>query len=263
MKKLTTLSLIIAIMMSLGACKTKHPKNQWIPLFNGKDLTNWRVKIRGYAVDENFGNTFRVEDGLLKVRYDQYKEFGRRFGHIFYDESFSHYKLRVEYRIVGEQVKGGPGWAFKNSGIMLHGQPPATMTHNQDFPASLEVQLLGGNGRDDRPTSNLCTPGMHVHFNGELVKKHCIPADAPTFHDEKWVTAEVEVRGDKILKHIVNGDVVLAYTEPVLDDSFGTFEKLKEFYGGVAVKKGYISLQSESHPIDFRKVEIMILDEEK
>ena len=141
---------------------------EWMQLFNGKDLEGWTPKITGHELGENFGNTFRVEDGVLKVCYDQYEEFGGRFGHLFYKEQFSSYVLRVEYRFVGEQISKGPGWAFRNSGVMIHGQPPESMRVDQQFPVSIEVQLLGGSGEGERTTANLCTPGTHVEMDGKL-----------------------------------------------------------------------------------------------
>ena len=103
-------------------------QEHWIALFNGKDLSGWRPKIAGHELDDNFANTFRVEGGLLKVVYDGYEDFGGRFGHLFYEREFAHYRLRVEYRFVGTQVPGAPEWALRNSGVMLHGQAAETMT---------------------------------------------------------------------------------------------------------------------------------------
>jgi hypothetical protein len=235
------------------------PKNgKWIQLFNGKDLNDWKVKIQGYDLGDNFGNTFRVEDGLMKVSYEKYDSFARRFGHIHYKQPFSNYIIRVEYRFTGEQATDGPGWAFRNSGIMVHGQDPATMRKDQDFPVSIEVQLLGGKGTGNRTTSNLCTPGTNVVMNDKLIKRHCIPSNSKTYHGDQWVTAVVEVRGDKVIKHILDGKVVLEYTKPQLDERDKDGKKLikdgKKLLGG-----GYISLQSESHPVEFRKVELMEL----
>ncbi len=232
---------------------------QWEPLFNGKDLNGWIPKIRGYPLGENFGDTFRVEDGVLKVAYDAYDTFDGRFGHLFYKQPYSHYRLRVEYRFTGEQVPGGPGWAFRNSGIMIHGQDPNTMGVNQDFPVSIEVQLLGGNGKDERPTANLCTPGTNVVMNDTLITRHCTNSRSDTFHGNQWVTVEIEVWGNDIIQHFVNGTLVLEYEKPQLDENDDDAKKLikdgdKMLYGGS------ISLQSESHPVEFRKVEILSLD---
>jgi hypothetical protein len=234
---------------------------EWIQLFNGRNLEGWTPKIRYSDCGENYSNTFRVEDGMIKVRYDGggYDEFGERFGHLFYKDSFSHYIIRVEYRFVGDQCPGGPGWATRNSGIMVHGQTPESMTKDQDFPVSIEVQLLGGNGKDKRTTGNLCTPGTHVVMDGKLVKRHCTNSTSQTYHGEQWVTAEVEVRGDKVIRHRINGELVLEYDAPQLDDGDRN-AKLITNMPGVLLKSGTISLQSESHPCDFRKVELLVLD---
>ena len=234
----------------------------WIQLFNGKDLEGWTPKIRYQEFGEDPKNTFRVEDGVIKVGYENYDEFGESFGHLFYKTPYSHYRIRVEYRFTGDQLKGGPGWAFRNSGIMVHGQDPATMALDQEFPVSIEVQLLGGDGKKERTTANLCTPGTHVFMDGELVSKHCTSSTSNTYHGDDWVTVEVEVRGNEIIKHIMDGETVLEYTTPVLDEGDKNAAPLIEKAGGdVALKTGTISLQSESHPVEFRKVELQILED--
>lgn len=238
---------------------------EWIQLFNGKDLEGWIPKIRYHELGVNYGNTFRVEDGLLKVRYDadKYPMYDERFGHIFYEQPYSHYRLRVEYRFVGEQCPGGPGWATRNSGMMLHCEDPKLMTVDQDFPASIEYQLLGGNGKDERSTANLCTPGTNVFLGGKLFTPHCTSSTSKTYHGEQWVTAEVEVHGSGVVKHMMDGKVVLEYSQSQLDPADAHSAKLIEARGGkLLLEDGYISLQSESHPIDFRKVELMVLDAE-
>ncbi len=234
---------------------------QWISLFNGEDMQGWIPKIRGYALGENYANTFRVEDGLLQVRYDGYDDFAQQYGHLFYEEPFSSYKFRVEYRFTGEQAPNGEGWAWRNSGIMVHGQAPETMGLEQDFPISIEVQLLGGPEEGERSTCNLCTPGTHVVMDGELVEQHCINSTSQTYRGDQWVTAEVIVYADSLIQHVVNGDTVLQYSQPQVGGGVvsGYPEEVKT--DGQVLRSGYISLQSESHPIDFRKVEILPLDE--
>ncbi len=257
---LSTKIVFIAFIVSipLGAM-SQNDNEEWISLFNGKDLTGWTPKIKGYAAGENFGNTFRVEDGVIRVSYDQYESFDERFGHLFYEKSFGHYIIRLEYRFTGEQVEGGPGWAFRNSGIMLHGQSPESMGLDQDFPVSIEVQLLGGNGIDERTTGNLCTPGTNVVINEELITRHCTNSGSKTYHGDQWVTAEVEVRGDEIIRHFINGDLVLDYTKPQLDPNDEDAKKLIK-NDELMLCSGTISLQSESHPVEFRKVEIKLLE---
>lgn len=250
----------IGLGIGVAAVGAAEPTDKWVPLFNGKDLDGWTPKIRGYALGENFGNTFRVQDGLLKVAYDQYDQFAERFGHLFYKTPYSHYRFRVEYRFVGEQCPGGPGWAIRNSGVMIHGEDPAGMALDQDFPASIEVQLLGGNGRDPRTTSNLCTPGTNVVMGGELITRHCTSSTSKTYHGDQWVTAEIEVRGGKVIRHLLDGETVLEYSEPQYDERDPHAKELAAKQGR-SLTSGTISLQSESHPIEFRKVEIMELAE--
>ena len=234
---------------------------EWTSLFNGRDLEGWIPKFAGSAAGVNLRNTFRVEDGVLKVSYDDYETFEGQFGHLFYKEPFGRYVLRVEYRFTGEQTPGGPGWAFRNSGMMVHCQSPATMTKDQSFPVCIEVQLLGGDGTNDRSTGNLCTPGTHVVMKDTLVTQHCINSSSKTYHGDQWVTAEVEVHGNRLIRHIINGEVVLEYAEPQLDEGDADAQRLLKAGADRMVGEGYISLQAESHPVQFRKVELLPLEE--
>jgi len=231
-------------------------RNEWIQLFNGRDLEGWDVKITGRDLNDNWANTFRVEGGLLKVRYDGYDAFNGRFGHLFYREPFSHYIIAVEYRFVGDQAPGGPGWALRNSGIMVHSQSARSMGKDQDFPISIEVQLLGGAASGERPTANLCTPGTHVVMDGKLFTPHCLNSRSKTYRGDQWVRVEVVVLGDSLIRHIVNGDTVMEYTKPQIGGGnvSGFDPAVKR--DGTPLTAGYIALQSESHPIDFRKVEV-------
>ena len=235
-------------------------KDGWIPLFNGKDLRGWKPKIKGHESGDNFGDTFRVEDGILKVAYDRYPKFGNQFGHLFSEQKYSNYRLRIEYRFVGDQCKGGPAWAFKNSGVMIHSQSPDTMKKDQDFPVSIEVQFLGGNGKDNRPTGNVCSPGTNIVMKDKLITQHCNDSRSKTYHGNEWVTAEVEVHGNGVIKHIIDGETVLEYEKAQLDERDPDGRRLIKD-GDKMLHEGYIALQSESHPIEFRKVEILPLKE--
>ena len=237
------------------------PKGEWIQLFNGKDLKDWKIKFAGHDLGDNYKNTFRVEDGVLKVDYSKYDSFDAKFGHIFHKDSFSHYRLRAEYRFVGKQVPGGPGWAFRNNGLMLHCQSPESIEKGQDFPASIEVQLLGGPGGDSkRSTANLCTPSTNVVMDGKLLTRHCLDSKSETYHGDQWVTVEIEVRGNEVVKHIIDGKTVLEYTEPQLDERDSYAKKLMAAGAKKMLSEGYISLQAESHPTEFRKIELQKLD---
>ena len=247
--------MILAVAMFAGL---ELRAEKYRSIFNGKNLDGWTVKIKGYPAGKNFKDTFRVEDGVMKVGYAGYGKFDDRFGHIFYKEKFSHYRIRLEYRFVGDQIQGGPGWAFRNSGIMLHCQDPKTMRVEQDFPVSIEVQLLGGGATGRRTTANLCTPGTNVVMDGKLQTRHCFSSKSKTYRGDQWVKVEVEVRGGEVIEHFVNGESVMRYTKAQYDPRDADAKQLIK-KGQLELTEGYISLQSESHPVEFRKIEVQQL----
>jgi len=250
----------LLLMVGFGCQQSTDPDGEeWIKLFNGHDLTDWHVKISNHKLDENFGNTFRVEDSLLTVRYDAYDSFRNQFGHLFYKQKFSHYKLAIEYRFTGDQCPGGPGWARRNSGVMYHCQDPMTMFKDQDFPISLEGQFLGGLGEGPRPTANLCTPGTNVHMADTLFTPHCINSLSKTYDGDTWVSVEFLVLGDSVVRHFVESEKVLEFTRPEIGGgNVSNYDSLIH-PDGTALSEGFIALQSESHPIEFRKVELLNL----
>ena len=256
---MTRLFLFLTLIVFVSASSGHKSAPKWISLFNGKDLSGWKVKIRNHALGDNFANTFSASDGVMKVNYDSYENFNEQFGHIYYEQKFSYYLLSIEYRFVSEQAKGGPGWAIRNSGVMVHSQAPETVGLKQDFPISIEVQFLGGNGKDERHTANLCTPGTHVVYNGKLMTDHCVNSTSKTFHGDQWVNVDVLVLGNSRIKHIVNGDTVLTYEKPQIGGGVVTDFDPKIKVDGQPLTEGYISLQSESHPIEFRKVALFDL----
>ena len=256
-------AILLTLCLGIGPFAFAAEDGEWVSIFNGKDLEGWTPKIRYHELGDNYANTFRVQDGLMTVSYDGYKDFKETFGHIFYENPYSHYRFRMEYRFIGDQVHDGPGWAFRNSGIMLHSPHPASMGRNQKFPVSIEIQLLGGDGEKKRPTANMCSPGTHIERDGEVITKHCVDSESETYHGDQWVTVEVEVRGNDTIKHFINGELVMSYDHPQLDPKDEDGGKIvKARNGDRMLSSGYISLQSESHPIQFRNIEIMALPED-
>jgi hypothetical protein len=247
-----------------AAQKNNPDQKTWIQMFNGRDLSGWTIKFTKHDLGENYNDTFRAEDGLLKVRYDKWTAFNGEFGHIFYKEPFSYYLLAAEYRFVGEQVTGaGPrlAWALRNNGLMLHSPDPKTMLKDQDFPISIEVQLLGGLGSGKpRTTANLCTPGTNVVLNGTLHTAHCTNSTSKTYEGDQWVRVEVLAHGDEVIRHMVEGATVLEYTKPQIGGGAVSPVDPKIKVDGTPLTGGYISLQAETAPIDFRKVELLNLE---
>jgi hypothetical protein len=251
-------ALLAVLLVPVGATAGDPDKEDWIPLFNGKNLDGWVPKITGFEVGDNHADTFRVEDGVMKMAYDKYEgDFNSRFGHLFTEKLYSYYRIRVEYRFVGEQVEGGPGWAFRNSGIMVHGQPVETMQKDQDFPISIEVQLLGG--ERDRTTGNLCTPGTNVVMGDKLVTAHCVSSSSKLYPGEQWVTAEAIVHGAASVRHLINGEEVLSYEMSQMGGGNVANHDTSVWEDGQLIEEGSISLQAESHPVEFRKVELLPL----
>ena len=241
--------------------QTGASTEDWIQLFNGRDLEGWTMKFSKHDLGENFNDTVRAKDGVLQIRYDRWRGFDGEFGHVFYKEPFSYYRLVAEYRFVGEQVAGGPAWAVRNNGLMLHCQKPSTMLKDQDFPISIEVQLLGGlgNGRP-RTTANLCTPGSHVVMNGQLHTPHCTNSSSGTYEGDQWVRVEVEVHGDELVRHIVDGRTVLEYTKPQIGGGNVAPVDPAVKIDGTPMNAGYIAIQAETAPTDFRKIELLNLE---
>ena len=252
-----------AVLSQSGATTAAVPKadpKEWIQLFNGKNLDGWTPKFAKHDLGENYNNTFRVEDGLLKVRYDQWPKFDAEFGHIFYKDPFSYYLLAAEYRFVGEQVTGAPSWAIRNNGLMLHSPHPRTMLRDQDFPISLEIQLLGGLGKGARTTANLCTPGTNVVLNGKLHTPHCTNSTSATYDGDQWVRVEVLVHGDELVRHTIDGKTVLEYSKPQIGGGGVAPVDPSIKIDGTPLTGGYISLQAETAPADFRKIELLNLE---
>jgi hypothetical protein len=239
---------------------TDSSREDWMALFDGHDLEGWIPKIRGHAPGENYADTFRVVDGLLTVSYSQYSEFAEQFGHLFYKDPFSHYRLRIEYRFIGEQAANAPSWAIRNSGAMVHSQSPWTMPDDQDFPVSIEVQLLGGlSDGMPRPTGNVCSPGTHIVYRGVLTETHCINSSSPTFDGDQWVLSETVVLGSERIAHYINGQQVIEYGGIVTGGGVVSGHRPEFAIEGRPLGAGYISLQSEGHPVQFRRVELLNL----
>jgi hypothetical protein len=260
-------SLLIVVLLALPSCssgKLSPATPEWITLFNGKDLTDWMVKIQHHHVGENFGNTFTAADGLIKVRYDQYGDFNDQFGHLYYKIPFSAYHLKVEYRFVGALQRGAPSYTLRNSGVMFHSQDPRTMPKEQDWPISVEFQFLGGLGDGKpRPTGNMCSPGTLVVYQGQLDERHCIDSTSKTYDGDQWVKAELIVLGDSLITHIINGDTVLRYSKPQIGGGVvNRFDPAMK-QDGKRLTSGFIALQSEGQPVDFRNIELKDLSKSR
>ena len=258
-----TKSFLFLLILCLTFCQKSKTTNtdEWIDLFNGKDLNDWTVKIHHHDVAVNFGNTFRSEEGMIKVRYDQYGDFNDQFAHLYYNKPFSRFHLKLEYRFTGELQPGAPEYTLLNSGVMFHSQDPKTILKEQNWPISVEMQFLAGLGDGNfRPTGNMCSPGTDIVYQGELYKGHCLNSSSKTYNKDEWVRAELIVLADSLITHIINGDTVLRYSKPTMGGGVVSGYDSLIWRPGIPLKSGFIALQSEGQPIDFRNVKLKVLD---
>jgi hypothetical protein len=255
-------AVLAALLLSTAAFgQNDPPREDWVPIFNGKNLDGWTVKIAGHGVGDNYADTFRVENGILRASYDNYQEFRNRFGHLYYRDKLSHYRLVLEYRFVGEMMKDAPNYVRLNSGVMIHSQAPETMPKEQNFPISVEAQFLGETegSTNPRPTMNVCTPGTEIFMNGAMVKAHCTNSTSKTYRGEQWVKVEVEVLGSERVRHIIDGETVLQYEKPQIGGGVVTGFDPAAKQDGKLLTEGYIALQAEGQPVDFRNMRLLNL----
>jgi len=253
-----------------------EPAENWKSLFNGKDLTGWTGKISGKDLNSNWQNTWLVEDSMIRINYMEYDSFRNDFGHLYYEQPYGSYKLRFEYRFTGGQVPGGSPWNVRNSGVMLHSQSAESNDYGQWFPVSVELQLLGGlSDGKERTTGNVCTPGTAVVMGDTINYNHCISSSSKTYDGDQWIKAEAVVLAGEAMHFLIEGDTVLSFQQPQIGggmiskaqngkdwDQFKVVEDKADWIArdGEILTGGYIALQAESHPIDFRKIELLELE---
>lgn len=256
--RLAALALPFALPSSASPESTAE--SGWISLFNGKDLDGWTVKVAKHPVGENFADTFRVEDGVIKVAYDKYGKFDEQFAHLYSNLAYSRYILRLEYRFTGTAVADSPSWSKLNSGVMIHSQSPLSMRLDQLWPAAMEVQFLAEGTTAGRQTCNACTPGTNLVRGGKLTTDHIVEAVGSLSPLNEWVSVEVEVHGNDLVIHRVNGVEVLRYEHPQLDPRDPDAKRLLALGAPLQLSSGHIALQAESQPVWFRNIRIKLLE---
>jgi len=258
------LSACLALCAGAQAGAETVKAGPWRPLFDGRTLEGWTPKVAKHPAGENYHQTFMVDHGVIRVSYAGYDKLDGQFGHLFYKTPFKAYRLRLTYRFLTDGgLPDTPTWARSNSGIMFDSQSPESMTVEQPFPVSIEFQLLGKDGDAPRPTGAVCTPGTNITFDGVTAKDHCTPpANAPTVPNGTWVKAELEVLPNGEISQKINGVVVHHYANVTLDPDDTVAGGAKPYIlarGAQPVTEGYIALQSEGHPIEFKDIEIQEL----
>jgi hypothetical protein len=227
----------------------------WIKIFNGVDLTGWKAKITHYAYGDNYANSFRVEDGKIRVVYSDYQPYTwqGRFGLLYWDKPLKKYQVRLEYHFYGQQIPDPPGWGLRNSGLMIFGEDPAGVGKDVDFPRILELQLLAHDNSGNTSNGNLCPlGGASAIIGGDRKSGGCVGSTSkpfvqnPLFQNDDWikVLADVDPAGDTKLyfEGDNSGNPVLVFSQPQAN--------------GAALDGGYLAIQSESFPVEFRNIEL-------
>lgn len=252
---------IVSCKLSTEKVTKDHQQNEWMILFNGKDFENWTVKIHGHELGDNYANTFRIKDSVLQVNYSDYEGFEERYGHLFYKEPFSSYHLKFKYRFTNQWMKDAPSYTYRNSGVMFHSQAPETILKDQDWPISVEFQMLAReNEGEERPTGNMCSPGTEVIYEGKIDPRHCINSSSETYDWNQWVDAELIVYRDSLIIHKISGKKVLEYTKPQIGGGVANGYDPDIKIDGKALTEGYIGLQAEGQGVEFNDIKIKKLD---
>lgn len=268
--KFLCLYISVSVFFSCNSA-TRSDTQEWESIFNGKNFDNWDIKIAGHTLGDNYKNTFSIQDSMMRISYQNYTVFDNQFGHIYYKPLLSYYKIRFQYRFNGEHLSDAPSWSNRNSGIMLHSQSAETLNLNQTFPVSLEMQLLGGLDTGITHTGNLCTPGTIVQINNLSIDQHCTSSNSKTYYGNRWVSAEVEVYGDSLIRHIIEGQTVLEYQHTKIGGGFvdqsnnwSVANITDSSYwlnkAGSPLQRGQIAFQAESQDVDFRRIELLQLE---
>lgn len=270
--------LVLTALLGASPALAGPSDSAWVSMFNKYDTslaTNWDFKITTRAMNVDPLNTFRWavvgSDTVLEVNVSGYTNFNGMFGHIGYKiRPFNYFVVRVEHQFYGSQAPGNPGsWAVQNNGIMHHSQSVASMSLNQNFPVSMEAQLLGpGNtGADNNSSMNLCTPGTSyytVATGGTRNDTHCntaVTKDRAQALAPNWAWAKVEAYSDSLIRYYFKDSLVLTYYRPVQYNGDNQVSNPSiNITTGTPIKGGYILLQSESHGTRFRRVEVLNLE---
>ncbi|MGJ8643206.1 MAG: 3-keto-disaccharide hydrolase [Luteolibacter sp.] len=263
----TLLSAIIVLSTGQAEEAVKAPeKGEWIKLFNGKDLTGWKVNT-GHSGDEESleaNEIFQVRDGVLRV-YPGAENGSKQYNAtLVHEKKWESYHLRVEYRW-GENKFQPRMEAERDSGVLfhIHSEPEKV------WPPSVELQLGDGKPGDVRVTGDLCLIGnsrgespseekkyspespMQIRGQKDPGEKRREIRTKVVVHAEKpigeWNTVDLIVHGSEKAEFHVNGQLVNEVYGLKFRDGTGDWKLLDS---------GFIGLEAEWAQVEFRNVSI-------
>ena len=195
-------------------------------LFNGKDLTGWKVDVPHLDKHPDGKVPFVARDGMLV-------SLGSPGGHLVHDEVNQNYRLEVEYRFAGK-----PG----NCGVLVHSSKPRALY--KMFPKSIEVQMYHKNAGDFWCiVENITVPNMVKRRGPEKnwgitegkARRILNLTDGSEKEPGDWNRMVIECLNDQV-KVWVNGDFVNHGSK-------------------CTARKGKIAIQAEGSEVEFRKLD--------
>ena len=196
-------------------------------LFNGKDLTGWKVDVPHLDKHPDGKVPFVARDGMLV-------SLGSPGGHLVHDEVNQNYRLEVEYRFAGK-----PG----NCGVLVHSSKPRALY--KMFPKSIEVQMYHKNAGDFWCiVENITVPNMVKRRGPEKnwgitegkARRILNLTDGSEKKPGDWNRMVIECLNDQV-KVWVNGDFVNHGSK-------------------CTARKGKIAIQAEGSEVEFRKLDL-------
>ena len=205
--------------------KHEVPSPHTRSLFNGKDLTGWKVDVPHLDNNPDDKVPFVARDGMLV-------SLGSPGGHLVHDEVNQNYRLEVEYRFAGK-----PG----NCGVLVHASTPRALY--KMFPKSIEVQMYHKNAGDfwciveDITVPNMVKrrgPEKNWGITEGKARRIINLTDGSEKEPGDWNRMVIECLNDQI-KVWVNGDFVNHGSK-------------------CTARKGKIAIQAEGSEVEFRKL---------
>ena len=196
-------------------------------LFNGKDLTGWKVDVPHLDEHPDGKVPFVARDGMLV-------SLGSPGGHLVHDEVNQNYRLEVEYRFAGK-----PG----NCGVLVHSSKPRALY--KMFPKSIEVQMYHKNAGDFWCiVEDITVPNMVKRRGAEKnwgitegkARRILNLTDGSEKEPGDWNRMVIECLNDQV-KVWVNGDFVNHGSK-------------------CTAQKGKIAIQAEGSEVEFRKLDL-------
>lgn len=234
----------------------KPDADGWIKLFRGDNASDFFTYYSPTNKNKPFpDNTFKNINDTVVVT-------GSPTGHIVFKQPFSHYRIKYE-----EMMPDRLG----NAGMLLHIQLDDPALFNA-FPRSIESQGDPAQGMGQiwcisnvwvkvRATTN-GTPQYNptapeITYGGANDNsRQILGIKKPTMKVGEWVLMEAIVHGSDSLEHLVRGETIIKYSNPIVATGGSPTPVQK------TLKSGLLAWQSEGVPVRYRNIMIKLFPED-